>query len=123
MESDRYLFIHLDDLIIQPEETAAMIMRACKRSTPFQVQALCQHDDELLLVLSECPSNKVPDDVRWLDVSEIPFRDLAALLVERWQAGYEPVGSITSSSEYDPRKRFLLVQRPSDFNSQKNKKN
>ena len=121
MESDRYLFIHLDDLIVQPEDTAEMILHACKRGTPFRVQAICQYDEELLITLTQCAPDKVPDDVRWLDVSDIPFRDLNALLLERWKAGYEPVGTVTSTRDYDPLKRFLLVQRAEVLTAPKHK--
>ncbi|MDD3952969.1 MAG: hypothetical protein PHY82_03520 [Lentisphaeria bacterium] len=122
MESDRYLFIHLDDLIVQPEDSSAMILHACKRGTPFRVQALCQFDEELLVTLTQCSPDEVPDDVRWLDVSEVSFRDLDALLQERWKAGYEPVGTVTSTRDYDPLKRFLLVQRAEALTAHKHKK-
>ncbi len=121
MESDRYLFIHLDDLIIQLEDTSAMILHACRRGTPFRVQALCQYDEELLVILSHCSCAEVPEDVRWLDISDIPFRDLNALLLERWKAGYEPVGCVTGTAEYDPVKRFLLVQRADTLAAHKHK--
>ncbi|MFA6929459.1 MAG: hypothetical protein WCT05_03970 [Lentisphaeria bacterium] len=111
METDRYLFIHIDDLMVDQEENANMLLHACKRSTPYRVQAICQYDEELLLTLTNCSQNEVPDDVRWLNISELPFGELSALLLERWKAGYEPVGCVTSTSGYDPQKRFLLVQR------------
>ena len=111
MESDRYLFIHLDDLIVHPEDITDMILHACKRGSSFRVQALCQYDEELLVILTQCTPNEVPDDVRWLDISDVSFRTLDALLLERWKAGYEPIGTVTSTKEYDPLKRFLLVQR------------
>jgi hypothetical protein len=120
MESDRYLFIHLDDLIIHPEDTADMILHACRRGIPFQVQALCQYDEELLVVLTQCTTDEVPDDVRWLDISNISFRVLDTVLQERWKSGYEPIGSVTSTKGYDPLKRFLLVQRAEAFAAHKN---
>lgn len=110
METDRYLFIHIDDLMVDQEEIANMLLRACKRSIPYRVQAICQYDEEVLLTLTNCAQKEVPDDIRWLDISEVPFGELSALLLERWKASYEPIGCVTSTVNYDPQKRFLLVQ-------------
>ena len=51
METSRYIFIHLEDLLYSLEEASAMLLRACKRGSPFRLQAVCQCAEEALLVL------------------------------------------------------------------------
>ncbi|MFA6724332.1 MAG: hypothetical protein WCS95_06645 [Lentisphaeria bacterium] len=111
METSRYIFIHLEDLLYSLEEASAMLLRACKRGSPFRLQAVCQCADEALLVLDSCEPEEQPIDVRWIDISELSPRDLPALMQERWSSGFEPVGSVSSAPGNGPLKRYLLLQR------------
>ncbi len=109
MEPDKYLSFHFYDIIIEPENVVAAIIQACRRSQAMRIQALCQIDDDFLVVLTACEFSAVPDELFWLDISEQQFRDLVPLLQERWQSGFSAIGVVTDQEQ--PRRSFMLLQR------------
>ncbi|NLZ62773.1 MAG: hypothetical protein GX902_03095 [Lentisphaerae bacterium] len=109
MEMDKYLFFSFQDIIIAPDQVSAAIIQACRRNPAMGIQALCQIDDQVLVVLTPDNFAAVPAELYWLDISEQPFDDLVPLLQERWQSGFSAIGTVADC--LPPRKRFLLFQR------------
>lgn len=119
MNKDRYIIFHINELLIDTEQNAEMLLTACTRSTNYKIQGLCQADEDILVILTFCKATEVPSDIRWVDITELAIRDYSSLLKERWLSGYEAIGSVSSKDTAD-QKRFLLMQRPANWQNNKN---
>ncbi len=114
MEADCYLQFALADLIIQPEETRQALLEACHRHAPARLRTLCQIEDSFLVVLQHLPREEAHRATREVQVdflADARKETLLAKLQERWNAGYDPLGSLADSPQDAAPRRFLITQR------------
>lgn len=114
MEADCYLQFALADVILQPEETRQALLDACHRHAPARLRTVCQIDDSFLVVLQPLPhdeANRATREVQ-IDFLEDARREtLLTKLRERWNAGYDPLGTLSDAPRDAAPRRFLLSQR------------
>ncbi|MBR6471603.1 MAG: hypothetical protein IKS83_07385 [Victivallales bacterium] len=109
MEADFHSFFSLDDLRNDLEEVAQALLQSCRRGVPRRPIAVCQLKERIVFTLQ--PSDRPPQDLRFVPLTNPDTPALLAVLQERWMGGYEPVGLVVDENEDNTTQAFLLVQK------------
>ncbi len=102
----------LSDLAIQPQAVAEALEKACQRHAPARLLTLLPLEDRFLVV---CQPGDAPEQTtREVQVDclfDASPEALKALVRQREEGGYLPVGVVSDFSEASAPRRFLIVQR------------
>lgn len=84
------------DLCADVEGVSAAITHACRQpSGPYRVRGLVQVDDEVFIQLLPAAAGRT-DVYRFAEACDVTEADVVALLTERWTAGFDCVGSVST---------------------------
>ena len=98
------------DLCVDLEGVSAAVTKACRQpSGPYRVRGLVQVGDAVVLQL--LPRRAGPgEEYRFVEVSDASAEDIAALLAERWAAGFDCLGAVSAGDGLT----LCLFARPED---------
>ena len=112
MRLNCYLTFSLAELALQPREVAEAMLAACRRHAPARLMALCQLEDRFLAICHPLDSPEEAVQEIQVDCLLDPTPEaMLALLRQRDEGGYSPVGSLSDSSGEEALRRFLVFQR------------
>ena len=98
------------DLCVDLEGVSAAVTKACRQpSGPYRVRGLVQVGDAVVLQLLPRRIG-AGEEYRFVEVSDASAEDIAALLAERWAAGFDCLGAVSAGDGLT----LCLFARPED---------
>lgn len=112
MRPDYYLEFPVADLLLHPEQVRDALLTACRRLAPARLGAVCQIDESFLVVCREAAPIETPTSEVQIDTLDNADPQLfRALLQERWQGGYMPMGTVCDNNGQGAPRSFLFTQK------------
>ena len=109
MNADYHSVFALEDLLANPRDIAEAILSSCHRRPFKRPIALCQLEGRFVVILQ--PHDQPPQDMQFETMTNPDLATLQAILHERWQGGYEPVGLVSDRNEAGEVQAFLLLHK------------
>jgi hypothetical protein len=92
----RILTYHIDDLAVDHKDVMATVNAACThRGVEYTVRGVCQVEDHVYFILLPLEDKEREEEYVLVPKADPPSRDeMIAILNDRWNNNFDPVGSI-----------------------------